>query len=340
MGFSMISYCYECDKEVKVILKEQEITTDIKGTSVSYIGNIAYCNECGEEVYISKIDDENIRKANEKYREAIGIIQQSEVKDLLTKYNIGQKPLANLLGWGEATIARYVNGLMPTKEYSNRLKELFNTQKMKELFDKRKDVLTPVAQRKVESKLKKLLETNEADINRPLQVANYFLSKIDIEAGESITPLKIQKLVCISQSWILALFKKTLFNEDIQARQHGPVIPDLYMHFKNQGFNSNDSLPKVNDFDINIFNEEEKSVLEMVWKVYGKYDGKYLEKICHMDESWKTAWEKREEANRGTVVISKESMQKCYTKLKEQLDFDINSINSLNKLCCYLNCID
>lgn len=337
MEISMISYCYECDKEVKIALKEQEITTDIKGISIFYIGNIAYCDECGEEVYISKIDDENIRKANAKYREAIGIIQQSEIKDLLVKYDIGQKPLASLLGWGEATIARYVDGLMPTKEYSNRLKELFNPQKMKELLDKKKSILTPVAQRKVASKIKTLLEV---DINRPLQVANYFLNKMDVESGESITPLKIQKIVCICQEWMLALFKEPLFIEDIQAWGHGPVIPDMYMHFKNQDFNSNDSLPKVNDFDINVFNEEEKSVLEMVWKVYGKYDGKYLEKLSHIDESWKAAWAKREEDNKGTVVITKESMQECYTKLKEHLDFDINSINSLNRLCCYLNCIN
>ena len=77
----------------------------------------------------------------------------------------------------------------------------------------------------------------------------------------------------------------------------------------------------------------------MVWKVYGKYDGKYLKRYVIWTNREKLPG-KRGRKHRGTVVISKESMQKCYTKLKEQLDFDINSINSLNKLCCYLNCID
>ncbi len=334
----MLSYCYECDKKVNITLKEQEIATDIKGVNISYIGNIAYCNECGEEVFISNIDDENITKANAKYREAIGIIQQREIKDLLIKYDIGQKPLANLLGWGENTIVRYIDGLMPTREYSNRLKELFNPQKMKEHFEKNKSVLTPVAQRKIEAKINALLEVK--CISRSLQVANYFLNKMEPESGESITPLKVQKIVYFCQSWQLSLFKRVLFNEDFQAWQHGPVIPDMYMYFKNLNFNSNDSLPKVNDFDINIFDEEERSVLEMVWQVYGKYDGKFLEKLSHMDEPWRMAWEKREDNNKGTVVITKESMQKYYTNLKEKLDFDLHSVDSFNRLSCYLNCIN
>jgi len=68
---------------------------------------------------------------------------------LISVYNIGQKPLASLLGWGETTIIRYVKGLTPTKEYSQTLKKLMNPQYMFELYLNNKESLTDVSQRKL-----------------------------------------------------------------------------------------------------------------------------------------------------------------------------------------------
>jgi uncharacterized phage-associated protein len=40
----------------------------------------------------------------------------------------------------------------------------------------------------------------------PAQIANYFTCTIDREAGDSITHLKLQKLMFYAQSWSLVLF--------------------------------------------------------------------------------------------------------------------------------------
>ena len=47
------------------------------------------------------------------------IISSEEIKLILDRYRIGKKPLAKLLGWGETTIIRYMEGDVPTNEYSN-----------------------------------------------------------------------------------------------------------------------------------------------------------------------------------------------------------------------------
>ena len=60
-------YCYQCDKDVEIIIREETIKTEIKGFVISYMSNIAYCKECGEEVYVRSISDENINKANKEY---------------------------------------------------------------------------------------------------------------------------------------------------------------------------------------------------------------------------------------------------------------------------------
>ena len=326
-------YCYECDKHVTITIKEEIIYTEIKGLKFSYDGKIAYCNECGNEVYIASISDENIEKANREYRNISGIIQTDEISELLAKYDIGQKPLAKLLNWGEVTISRYLQGLTPTKEYSNRLKELFNPFVMRELLNTNKNVLTNIAYKKINEKIKGYIDITSRD-NSPLRIANYFLQKMDPEAGESITPLKLQKLVFYSQAWLLATFNKTFFNEDFQAWQHGPVLPDMYIHFKNLGYNSNDSLPKSSSLSNRNFDEQETSILEMVWLVYGKYDGKYLEKLTHSETPWQLAWKEREHEERGTPIITKESMKEYYENFKNSIS--PFSIEGLNKFYCFI----
>lgn len=42
------------------------------------------------------------------------------------KYAIGKRPLSLLLGWGEQTFTRYCNGDMPSKQYSDILRRLYN----------------------------------------------------------------------------------------------------------------------------------------------------------------------------------------------------------------------
>lgn len=47
--------------------------------------------------------------------------------------------------------------------------------------------------------------------------ADYFLSKIDEDAGDVITNLKLQKLVYYAQGFSLALCGRPLFAERIEA---------------------------------------------------------------------------------------------------------------------------
>ncbi len=63
-------------------------------------------------------------------------------------------------------------------------------------------------------------------------VAEYFLSLADEEAGDFLSNLKLQKLVYYAQGFHLALFNRPLFMAAIHAWQHGPVVPELYHAYK------------------------------------------------------------------------------------------------------------
>jgi uncharacterized phage-associated protein len=322
-------YCSNCNKNVNYKIKEEPVNEEIKGIEFKYIAVIAYCNECGEEVYIPELSDENVRNANEAYREKIGLIKISEIEEILEMYNLGADPLSKLLEWGDKTIARYLQGLMPSKEYSDRLKELFNPIKMKEIYEKNKDKITGVAARKLETKIKKLLNLEVDKSSGELiaeDIIKYYINKTDEESGEVITHLKLQKLLYYTQSWYMAFNKAPLIDEKFQAWIHGPVIPRIYDKFKCYGY---DPIPKIIGIEEDIYDQLTLQILELVWEVYGKYGAKFLERLTHLEDPWRLARKGLNEDNSSNTEIKDKDILDYYSSIKEK--YNIDNANDLDK---------
>ena len=67
------------------------------------------------------------------------------------------------------------------------------------------------------------------------QIADYFISKANADAGDPITHLKLQKVIYYAQAWYLALNDEDLVDDEFEAWVHGPVVRVLYDRF--QGVN-------------------------------------------------------------------------------------------------------
>jgi uncharacterized protein with PIN domain len=65
-------YCYYCDKEVDYEVKEENVPMDIKGTKFTYQAKIARCKECGEEISIHELNNENTKNGHQAYLKAKG----------------------------------------------------------------------------------------------------------------------------------------------------------------------------------------------------------------------------------------------------------------------------
>ncbi len=308
-------YCHECEEEKSFRIQEELIETTIKGETFSYNANIAYCQDCNEEVYIKELSDRNIEVANREYRKVRGILQVEEIEEILNKYNIGKKTLAKLLGWGETTVIRYLDGMPPTKEYNEKLKQLQNPLNMLEVFEQNGTVLSETSRKKLSESLNDLVRLNEnKEEMSSFTIARYFLSKVDFESGLTISPLKLQKLMYYAQSWALAIIERPLFSDDFQAWQHGPVIDTLYYMFKSYIYNN---IPKVSDFDEKILKHEELEVLEIVWKAYGKYDAKYLEALTHSEDPWRLARCGYKKTDKCNEIITQNSIREFYSNIKK-----------------------
>lgn len=119
-------FCPECRQDVSYSVREQNETAEIKGEVYDFISHTAYCEKCGSEVYVPELSDENLRALYDVYRQRHDIISPDDIRAIPEKYNIGKRPLSLLLGWGEQTFSRYFDGDIPTKQYSEIMKQIYS----------------------------------------------------------------------------------------------------------------------------------------------------------------------------------------------------------------------
>ena len=112
-------FCVECRRETEYVLGKRNVVRRIKDKEYQFTITTAVCNECGTEMSIPGLLDRNIHEMDEQYRKAEEIVSTEEIKKLLKLYNPVKTPLSMELGFEETTIARYLEGQIPSKEYSD-----------------------------------------------------------------------------------------------------------------------------------------------------------------------------------------------------------------------------
>lgn len=135
-------------------------------------------------------------------------------------------------------------------------------------------------------------------------VAKYFLTLSEPDVGDSVSNLKLQKLVYYAQGFHLALYDKPLFDDPIVAWEHGPVVESLYHTYKDNG---SLGITVPTDFDGSVLSESERELLDEVWDVYGQYSAWRLREMTHEEPPWKQT------LRSGT--ISHDSMRRYFKTL-------------------------
>ena len=143
-------------------------------------------------------------------------------------------------------------------------------------------------------------------------VADFFLHFAH-EHGDCLTNLKLQKLVYYAQAWHLALKKKPLFADSIEAWIHGPVVPSLYRRFKSNKWNPISDNPKKPA----LLTATEK-LLEEVLQVFGGYSAWQLECMTHQEAPWRNARKGLADDQNGDREIPHDEMRDFYRKLADK----------------------
>jgi uncharacterized phage-associated protein len=151
------------------------------------------------------------------------------------------------------------------------------------------------------------------------QIADWFLASIDREAGDTISHLKLQKLMYYAQAWSLALNDSSLFDEDFEAWTHGPVLPSLWQRFKEF---DQDSIPLKAIISTTEFSTEDEKLLSDILNSYGDLSAKHLEELTHSETPWREARGNLPIEVCSNNIISQELMQEYYRRLYEEQDDD------------------
>ncbi|EAH8216432.1 Panacea domain-containing protein [Campylobacter coli] len=168
---------------------------------------------------------------------------------------------------------------------------------------------------------------------KALDVAKYFLflarSK---EAGDTLSNLKIQKMLYYAQGYMLAIFEKPLFDDRIEAWKHGPVIRTVYEQFKKYGSNSI-SFDELEDFDTDCIadNKDAHELLVLIFDKYGSMGAWELRKKTHEEYPWKSSYVAslgNEITQDAIATFFKEENKKEALRLKElqKNDMEINEL--------------
>lgn len=118
-------------------------------------------------------------------------------------------------------------------------------------------------------------------------VANLFLhlaeEQANVEAGDLMTDLKLQKMLYFAQCWHLVRYDRPLFQNTIEAWEHGPVVPDVYMEYKEYKNNP----IRASQVDYDAFTSCEFETITDVFAYYSRYSASGLREMSHQyDSPW------------------------------------------------------
>ena len=309
-------FCIECRKETEYVLQKKDIEKTIRNKDYTFGITVAICAECGEEVSVPGLIDKNVQEIDERYRAAEGIVSIDDIEKLMKIYKIGKAPLSLALGFGEVTISRYLEGQIPSKEYSDVVKTaLTSPAYMKQKLIENRDKLTDTAYKKTMTaadSIERLFSVS----HKMLRVIAYVFKKL-----EEVTPLMLQKLLYFIQGVYLALYGKPIFVEDCRAWIHGPVYPEVYDLFRDFKYNPiDDARFALLEGTEDALTDDEKKVIDLVVNTFGMYGGKVLEKITHNETPWIEARKGYGESIPSSELLSKDRIMKYYIAVNQEYD--------------------
>lgn len=150
-------------------------------------------------------------------------------------------------------------------------------------------------------------------------IASYFINSannkiIDIDdSTEWISHLKLQKILYFAQAVFLSIKSKELFDEDILAWKFWPVIESIYNTYSKERKRWSNLLIEEDILDKNfntVLWEEDKKILDEVYKEFWKYSAWELVDITHSHKPWKDSYEPLK-----SNIIEKEIIKDYYKNL-------------------------
>lgn len=315
-------YCPYCKKEVEYRIEKRDIK-EFKGIEVNTFENVAICNECNEDLYVNEIENENNERIFKIYRKIANIITPQDIVNLRNKYDISQRELTAILGFGKMTINRYERGGLPSKsqsdyirllidneiEFMNRVKAAYEKNEISEKTYKKivsNDVEKAISKKEVQDNIRKYLNV---ELNRDPDIYNGYRS-LDLDKIENIISYiasKVKNLTITSLNKYLWYIDMLSFNQrsvaitglTYQNQKFGPTIinkrydeisllDDKYQREDFETINGNvTEIISKDNFDLNKISDSEKKIIDSVIKLLKNKKVTEISEMSHKEDGWR-----------------------------------------------------
>lgn len=189
---------------------------------------------------------------------------------LMEQYEIGKKPLSRLLGWGETTVMRYLDGAEPNREFALRIEELSKDPwQYAELLERRRDVLTDTAYKKTRRAAYRRMFCDKST-----EAMQYV---IGLAEGD-ISPYRVIAVLYYAQVYSLVCRGLPIFEEEVsvEAKQKTPY-PKLYQRLLQYGIRIR--LPEEGALSI-----EDRAFLENTYQVLNGYSPNAIRTVWNKEK--------------------------------------------------------
>ena len=318
----MREYCPYCKKEVDYKIEKRDVK-EFRGIEIDTYENVAVCKECHQDLYVNEIEENNNERIYELYREKANIIKPQDIVDLRKKYDISQRELTAILGFGKMTINRYERGGVPTKSQSDYIRLLIDNdnkfiEKVKEAY-KNGNINDKTYEKIVSTNLENEISKDDIQdmyrrvINKSLiQKPNIFngYKTFDLELVENIISYissKVSNLTITSLNKYLWFIDILSFNQrgvsitglTYQKQQYGPTIinqrykeisllDDKYIRNDYEDESGTKTIITSNkNFDLSKLKESEIEIINKIIKLLKNKNVTDISDMSHEEEGWK-----------------------------------------------------
>jgi uncharacterized phage-associated protein len=115
---------------------------------------------------------------------------------------------------------------------------------------------------------------------KAIEIAEYIIN-LSASYGDTISPLKLQKILYYTQGSYLALKNEPAFSDEILAWKHGPVVYSVYSKYKHYGRDNIRSFAHSS-----TIKESDQHIIKEIYSKYRDYTASQLVDKTHSEPPW------------------------------------------------------
>jgi len=305
--------CPECGKTTEWVTITQEEEFNVKGEAILVKVELLKCSECEAEFEDMNSENDPYALAYEEYRKRKGMVFPAQIVEFRKKYNLTQKELSSLLGFGDITLSRYENGSLQDEAHDQLLKFVLQPTNLLSLIKEKPFVIPESKHEHIRNILdneiikeyyfSKISSRREADIfsgykttdfNRVLHLVKYFAYPL------GVVKTKLMKLLFYSDFKAFKEFKHSLTGLAYAKYPYGPVPEGFQLllgmmlemdpsistemqfigNYQGEVFKSS-TAPKVD-----AFNDNEWAIIKDVQNRFEYFTSKDIKNFSHEEKAY------------------------------------------------------